>query len=50
VRVTRSDLDDAHRSKRAECASCRYTGVCEGVWNNYLRRYGWDEFVPVEAA
>ena len=49
VRVTRSDLDDAHRSKRAECASCRYTGVCEGVWNNYLRRYGWDEFVPVTA-
>ncbi|MCB9574423.1 MAG: hypothetical protein H6709_20265 [Kofleriaceae bacterium] len=47
VKVTRGDLDDAQRSKRAACATCRYDGSCEGVWNNYLRRYGWDEFVPV---
>lgn len=47
IKVTRSDLDDAERSKRDECATCRYTSSCEGVWNNYLRRYGWDEFVPV---
>ncbi|MBK9030466.1 MAG: radical SAM protein [Myxococcales bacterium] len=49
VRVTRADLDDALRAKRAECGRCRYDGVCEGVWTNYLRRYGWDEFVPVPA-
>ncbi len=47
LKVTRSDLDDAQRSKRAECAQCRYDSSCEGVWNNYSRRYGWDEFVPV---
>ncbi len=47
VKVTRSDLDDALRSKRAACATCRYTASCEGVWNNYLARYGWDELVPV---
>ncbi len=48
VLVTREDLDDAERQKRAECARCRYTTACEGVWNNYLRRYGWDEFSPCE--
>ncbi|MBL4684381.1 MAG: radical SAM protein [Nannocystaceae bacterium] len=47
VQIRRADLDDAQRQKRAECGRCRYDDVCEGVWGNYLRRYGWDEFVPV---
>ncbi len=47
VLVTRSDLDEAERHKRPECATCRHDGQCEGVWRNYTRRYGWDEFVPV---
>ena len=47
VLVTRADLDHAQREKRDECSRCRYVGSCEGVWRNYLRRYGWDEFVPV---
>jgi len=47
VLVTREDLDDAAREKRPECRSCRYNATCEGVWSNYLRRFGWDEFVPV---
>ncbi|MBC8070523.1 MAG: radical SAM protein [Deltaproteobacteria bacterium] len=46
VQIRRADLDDAQRHKRSECASCRYDAVCEGVWGNYLARYGWDEFVP----
>jgi len=49
VLVTRQDLDDAERDKRQECASCRYTHQCEGVWKNYLKRYGWEEFVPIQA-
>ncbi len=47
--VLRSDLDEAEREKREECRSCRYDGQCEGVWKNYLARYGWDEFSPVRA-
>ncbi len=47
VQIRRADLDDDQRRKRPECASCRYDRVCEGVWGNYLRRYGWQEFVPV---
>jgi MoaA/NifB/PqqE/SkfB family radical SAM enzyme len=46
VLVTRGDLDDEQRDKRAECASCRYDAVCEGVWRNYLKRFGWDEMQP----
>ena len=50
VQIRRADLDDSERRKRPECARCRYDRVCEGVWGNYLRRYGWDEFVPVEGS
>src|SRR6185437_1586405 len=49
VLVLREDVDDVARDKRAECAQCHYNGVCEGVWRNYLKRYGWDEMVPVPA-
>jgi cyclic pyranopterin phosphate synthase len=49
VLVTRADLDQCERTKRAECARCRYESVCEGVWKNYLARYGWDELVPSPA-
>jgi MoaA/NifB/PqqE/SkfB family radical SAM enzyme len=47
VKITRGDLDDAARSKRAECASCKHDASCEGVWKNYLSRFGWDELQPV---
>ncbi len=47
VLVTRDDLDQAERQKRDECRGCRYTHQCEGVWKNYLSRYGWDEMAPV---
>jgi len=49
VAVRRSDLDDAMRTKREECASCIYTSSCEGVWVNYLKRFGWDEMQPVQS-
>jgi MoaA/NifB/PqqE/SkfB family radical SAM enzyme len=49
VQIRRADLDDAARSKRAECARCRYDTICEGVWSNYLRRHGWEEMAPVAA-
>jgi cyclic pyranopterin phosphate synthase len=47
VRIRRADLDDEVREKRAECRSCRYDAACEGVWANYLERYGWDEMQPI---
>ena len=47
MEIARDDLDKALRTKRAECASCKYDRVCEGVWVNYLKRYGWDEMIPV---
>ncbi len=48
VQLRRADLDDAARRKREACNSCRYDSVCEGVWSNYLRRHGWEEFSPVQ--
>lgn len=46
VVLTREDLDASTRAKRDDCHRCRYDARCEGVWRNYLRRRGWDEFVP----
>ena len=47
VELRRSDLDATRRLHRDECQPCRYRATCEGVWGNYLRRHGWDEFQPV---
>lgn len=47
VLLTREDLDQAKREKRAECHACRYTAQCEGVWSNYVRHNGWEELIPV---
>jgi cyclic pyranopterin phosphate synthase len=47
VQLRRADLDENERQKRAECKQCRYEPICEGVWTNYLRRNGWDEFKPI---
>ena len=47
VQLRRSDLDESLRQKRPECATCKHDRTCEGVWGNYVKRYGWDEMVPV---
>ena len=46
MEIPRSELDDSARQKRPECGQCRHEPVCEGVWRNYLDRFGWDEFNP----
>jgi cyclic pyranopterin phosphate synthase len=50
VMVSRDDLDEARRLKRPACSTCKYDGVCEGVWSVYAENVGWDEFVPVAPA
>ena len=47
VAVQRADLDVLAREKRAECRTCRHDARCEGVWKNYLARFGWDEMQPI---
>lgn len=37
------------KEKREACSHCRYDGLCDGVWSNYVRGYGWDEFNPVRS-
>jgi len=41
-------LEQARKSKRPECARCLYDELCDGVWNPYIERFGFEEFVPVE--
>ena len=35
------------RTKTNKCQSCQLFNLCEGIWQEYLRRYGDGEFRPV---
>ncbi|MFC1611924.1 radical SAM protein [Myxococcota bacterium] len=48
VERRRSDYDHAWRWKRLECARCARDEACPGVWSVYVKRFGWDEFQPIE--
>jgi cyclic pyranopterin phosphate synthase len=41
-------LEQARKSKRPECARCLYDDRCDGIWNHYIERFGFGEFIPVE--
>lgn len=43
----RDQQEQAQKLRRSECDSCVYSYVCDGVWRNYVDRYGWEEFTPV---
>jgi hypothetical protein len=47
--LTRDIQNKVTRSKRDECMECVHNASCEGVWKNYLSRYGWDEFKPIKS-
>lgn len=36
------------KTKRKECSSCIHNPKCDGVWKDYIKKYGWKEFVPVK--
>jgi MoaA/NifB/PqqE/SkfB family radical SAM enzyme len=38
------------REKRPACRACHFDPLCDGVYRNYLSRFGWEEFVPVKPA
>lgn len=49
--VHSSDVGDGEgaitRAKPESCAQCFYDPHCDGVWTNYLEKYGGEQFVPV---
>nr|MDD3720130.1 radical SAM protein [Candidatus Gracilibacteria bacterium] len=34
------------KSKREECKKCKYYNNCEGIWDSYIKLFGWNEFLP----
>lgn len=48
-KVTRTVQERFVKTKRPECASCRYDRLCRGVWRPYVERFGWDEMIPIPA-
>jgi len=38
------------KAKGPACDRCGWNAWCEGVWREYVERYGWSEFEPVEAS
>jgi MoaA/NifB/PqqE/SkfB family radical SAM enzyme len=43
----RDHQEQAQKARRPRCTECRYSYLCDGVWSNYIERFGWDEFEPV---
>jgi cyclic pyranopterin phosphate synthase len=37
----------AHKEKNSFCRSCKFNSVCDGVYKNYIKNFGWEEFKPV---
>lgn len=37
------------KARGPACATCAFSGRCEGPWREYPERFGWEEFVPVAA-
>jgi MoaA/NifB/PqqE/SkfB family radical SAM enzyme len=38
------------RVKGPPCEACQLAARCPGVWEPYVQRYGWAEFLPIEEA
>jgi len=36
-----------NKIKRAECSACNFFRTCDGVWENYIKIFGWREFNPI---
>jgi len=47
VAKARDDQESSQKVKMESCRLCVYDGICDGVWANYVERYGFEEFVPV---
>jgi hypothetical protein len=43
----RDDQEASKKIRRSGCDACAYSRVCDGVWRNYIDRFGWEEFTPV---
>ena len=39
---------DIFKTKTKKCLQCIYFNQCDGVWKNYIKIYGWDEFMPIK--
>ena len=38
----------AIKRKGTRCRACSFDLICEGPWEEYVDRFGSDEFVPLE--
>ncbi|MDP1845154.1 MAG: radical SAM protein [Candidatus Moranbacteria bacterium] len=45
---TKKEHTSAHKEKRKACQSCGYSRICDGVYKNYIKNFGWEEFTPVK--
>jgi predicted dehydrogenase/MoaA/NifB/PqqE/SkfB family radical SAM enzyme len=42
--------DEPQKTHGPQCARCRFSAQCVGLWKPYAARYGFDELVPVPGA
>lgn len=39
--------DEPQKTRGPQCARCRFSPQCVGLWKPYATRYGYDELIPV---
>jgi len=47
VEKHRDQQEESKKIRGPSCDACAFSRVCDGVWRNYIDRFGWDEFEPV---
>lgn len=45
--AARRNTNVSLKEKSDKCLECQYNCVCEGVFSNYVKHFGWSEFVPI---
>ncbi len=45
IKIAKGHIND--KSKIKKCKLCEYENVCEGIWKEYLKKYGDEEFFPI---
>ena len=48
VEKHRDQQEESKKVRRAACDVCAFSRVCDGVWRNYIDRFGWEEFDPIK--
>jgi len=42
------EIHENQKLKGSPCKQCSFNAHCEGDWKEYIQKFGWNEFIPIE--